>query len=216
MIVGLMPHSDLLFPDLPPELFVHGQPQPSGVGRLALLPEDAGQVVEQLGDRLRDGEKIPVIHTLHKILGVLISLLRCFLEPLPSGLPILWNILSQQEELSKGILGISASLLRGCGQPADGPICILENLLSLEEQFPKAILSVLISTQGRTFQPSDSGGGIVGQCCPREIQPSQRKSGGATSMLRRLGQQLHRLGRLFRRCFRIFEDGPRTPVYLLP
>ena len=35
-------------------------------------------------------------------------------------------------------------------------------------------------------------------------------------MLRRLGQQLHRLGRLFRRCFRIFEDGPRTPVYLLP
>ena len=47
MIVGLMPHSDLLFPDLPPELFVHGQPQTSGVGRLALLPEDAGQVVEQ-------------------------------------------------------------------------------------------------------------------------------------------------------------------------
>lgn len=49
MIVGLMPHSDLLFPDLPPELFVHGQPQTSGVGRLALLPEDAGQVMEQPG-----------------------------------------------------------------------------------------------------------------------------------------------------------------------
>ena len=157
-----------------------------------------------------------MIHTLHKILGVLISLLRCFLEPLPGGLPILWNILSQQEELAKGILGILVSLLRGRGHPADGPVCILGNLISLEEQFPKAILSVLISTQGRTFQPSDSGGGIVGQCCPREIQPSQRKSGGATSMLRRLGQQLHRLGRLFRRCFRVFEDGPCTPVYLLP
>ena len=44
-----MPHSDLLFPDLPPEFFVHGQPQTSGVGRLALLPEDAGQVMEQPG-----------------------------------------------------------------------------------------------------------------------------------------------------------------------
>ena len=29
-------------------------------------------------------------------------------------------------------------------------------------------------------------------------------------------QQLHRLGRLFRRCFRVFDDGPCTPVYLLP
>ena len=46
MIVGLMPHGDLLFPDLPPELFVHGHPQPSGVGRLALLSEDTGQMVE--------------------------------------------------------------------------------------------------------------------------------------------------------------------------
>ena len=75
-----------------------------------------------------------MIHTLHKILGVLISLLRCFLEPLPSGLPILWNILSQQKELAKGVLCILVSLLRGRGQPADGPICILGNLLSLEEK----------------------------------------------------------------------------------
>ena len=112
MIVRLVAHGDLLFPDLPPELFVHDWPQPSGAGRLALLPEDPGKVAEQLGDRLRDGKKIPAAHVLHKILRVLIALLRRPLEPLPRGLPILRDLLTHQVELAKGVLGILAALFR--------------------------------------------------------------------------------------------------------
>ena len=153
---------------------------------------------------------------LHKILRVLITLLRRLLEPLPRGLSIPWDILSQQEELAKGVLGILVSLFRRCGQPADGPIHILGHILPLEEQFPKAVLCVLVSAQRRTFQPSDSGGWITGQCCPGEIQLSQCESGGVIPMLRRLHQQFHRLGRLFRRGVWVFENDPRKPVYLLP
>ena len=153
---------------------------------------------------------------LHKILGVLITQLRRFLEPLPGGLPILRDILSQQEELAKSILGILVSLFRRRGQPADGPIRILGNVLPLKEQFPKTVLRVLVSAQRRTFQPSDGGGWITGQCCPGEIHLAQCESGGAISMLRRLRQQFHRLGRLFRRGVWAFENDPGTPVYLLP
>lgn len=137
------------------------------------------------------------IHMFRKILRVLISLLRCLLEPLPRNRPILRDFFSHQVELAKGVLGILVSLLRRGGQPADGSIRILGDVLSLEEQFPKAKLGVLIPTLRRAFQPSDGGDGITGQCCSREIQPSQYESGGAVSLLRRFDQQLYRLGRLF-------------------
>ena len=92
MIVRLVAHGDLLFPDFPPQLSVHLLSYRDGGGH-RVVTKDLTQMVEQSGGRQEHIGPARLIEVLQKEVGVLVSLFRRFIEIRPGLLPILLDTL---------------------------------------------------------------------------------------------------------------------------
>ena len=115
MVIRLVAHGDLLFLDFPPQLSVHPLSHRSG-GRYRVVTKDLTQMVEQSGGRQEHIGPAHLIEVLQKEVGVLISLFRRFIEIRPGPLPVLFDILSGEVQLSKSVLGVLVSVFGGVGE----------------------------------------------------------------------------------------------------
>ena len=138
MVIRLVTHGDLLFLDFPPQLSVHPLSHRGG-GRHRVVTKDLTQMVEQSGGRQEHIGPARLIEVLQKEVGVLISLFRRFIEIRPGPLPVLFDILSGEVQLSKSVLGVLVSVFGGVGEIGHRLLHVFRDIFPLQIQLSQAV-----------------------------------------------------------------------------
>ena len=152
MVIRLVAHGDLLFLDLPPQLSVHPLSHRSG-GRHRVVTKDLTQMVEQPGGRQEHIGPARLIEVLQKEVGVLISLFRRFIEIRPGPLPVLFDILSGEVQLSKSVLGVLVSVFGGVGEIGHRFWHVFRDIFPLQIQLSQAVGGAGVPLRCRFFIP---------------------------------------------------------------
>ena len=144
MVIRLVAHGNAFLLKLPPAFSVNVLSHRGG-GRHRVLPEDLTQVVEQSGGRQGHIGPARLIEVLRKEVGILVSLFRRFIEIRPGLLPLLFDTLPGEVQLSQAVGSAGVALRRRFSIPGYR----LAHLVLTFQKFPQCVLCEVISCVSR-------------------------------------------------------------------
>ena len=160
MVIRLVAHGNAFLLKLPPAFSVNVLSHRGG-GRHRVLPEDLTQVVEQSGGRQGHIGPARLIEVLRKEVGILVSLFRRFIEIRPGLLPILFDTLPGEVQLSQAVGSAGVALRRRFSIPGYR----LAHLVLTFQKFPQCVLCEVISCVSRPLIVWENTAPVCAACC---------------------------------------------------